>query len=111
MSARAACCGRAWRALPTSPSTAEPARVTMPEFAPPREQPAVDLRPFTGSYRCEGLLMAVTDRHEGERVLRPAYEGADGPADTFEPPHWNAGTFEPLHRNLVPVSDTPAKSA
>ncbi|MFF2807893.1 serine hydrolase domain-containing protein [Streptomyces sp. NPDC058000] len=80
--------------------TAELAGVTMPEFGPSQEQVSVDPRPFTGGYRREGFLMTVTDRPEGEGVLRLTYEGADG----------LAGTFDPLHWNLVPVSDTPTKT-
>ncbi|MCE4943649.1 beta-lactamase family protein [Streptomyces albulus] len=80
--------------------TAELAGLAVPEFAPPEQQPTVEPRPFTGSYPREGFLMTVTDCPDGEGVLRLTYEGADG----------LAGTFDPLHWNLVPVSDTPAKT-
>ncbi|MFF9507029.1 serine hydrolase domain-containing protein [Streptomyces sp. NPDC014724] len=80
--------------------TAEFAGVAMPEFGPAEDEPEVDTRPFTGSYRREGFLMTVTDRPVGEGVLQVKYEGADG----------LKGTFEPLFWNLTPVSDSPAKT-
>lgn len=72
----------------------ELAGVRMPApFAPAAQPPAVDITPFTGSYRREGVAITVTER-EGEGHLR--YEFVDG----------MAGLAPAMDTTLIPVSDT-----
>ncbi|WP_433544659.1 serine hydrolase domain-containing protein [Streptomyces sp. CA-294286] len=72
----------------------ELARVTMPEpFGPAPEPPAVDISPFVGTYRREGVIIRVSD-HGG--VAHLVYEFVDGMKDLSPP----------LEMDLVPVSPT-----
>jgi hypothetical protein len=73
---------------------AELAGVRMPDaFGPPDPPPVVDLAPFVGAYRREGVVITVSER-EGEPHLR--YEFVDGMKDLSPP----------LEADLVPVSET-----
>ena len=66
----------------------------MPEpFAPAADLPAVDITPFVGTYRREGVAITVTD-HDGTAHL--VYEFVDGMKDLAPP----------LEMDLVPVSPT-----
>jgi CubicO group peptidase (beta-lactamase class C family) len=72
----------------------ELAGVRMPEtFAPAAQPPAVDITPFVGTYRREGVAITVTD-HDGTAHL--VYEFVDG----------MKGLAPPLEMDLVPVSPT-----
>ncbi|MFI2213427.1 serine hydrolase domain-containing protein [Streptomyces sp. NPDC020141] len=73
---------------------AELAGVTMPApFAPPARPPAVDLAPYVGTYRREGVVITVTER---EGAGHAVYEFVDGMKDFSEP----------LEIGLVPVTET-----
>ncbi|MFI0715217.1 serine hydrolase domain-containing protein [Streptomyces inhibens] len=72
----------------------ELAGVRMPDaFEPAAQPPTVDMAPFLGTYRREGVVITVTE-HDGTPHL--VYEFVDGMKD-FSPP---------LEMNLTPVSDT-----
>jgi CubicO group peptidase (beta-lactamase class C family) len=72
----------------------ELAGVRMPDpFGPAPQPPAVDITPFTGTYRREGVVITVGE-HDGEPRLR--YEFVDGMKDLSPP----------LDLDLVPVSET-----
>ncbi|TLS46339.1 beta-lactamase family protein [Streptomyces montanus] len=76
---------------------ADLADVRMPDpFGPPAQPPAVDIAPYAGTYKREGVLITVTvtgDGEEGKAHL--VYEFVDGMKD-FSPP---------LEMDLVPVSE------
>ncbi|QIQ04681.1 serine hydrolase domain-containing protein [Streptomyces liangshanensis] len=72
----------------------ELAGVRMPDaFAPPPRPPVVDLAPFAGVYRREGVVITVGERDGSPHLV---YEFVDGMKD-FSPP---------LDVSLVPVSDS-----
>ncbi|MDP9842851.1 serine hydrolase domain-containing protein [Streptosporangium lutulentum] len=74
---------------------AELAGVTMPEaFGPPAEPPAVDVTPYLGTYRREGVEITITQDEDGTAHLR--YEFVDGMKDLSPP----------LEAVLIPVTDT-----
>ncbi|MEV6913209.1 serine hydrolase domain-containing protein [Amycolatopsis sp. NPDC051071] len=62
------------------------------EFAPPLSPPSVDVAPFAGTYRREGVIITVT---ETDGKLRFVYEFADAIKDIAPP----------IEAELVPVSD------
>ncbi|OXM50083.1 serine hydrolase domain-containing protein [Amycolatopsis alba] len=62
------------------------------DFAPPATPPSVDVGPFAGTYRREGVIITVT---ETEGKLRFVYEFADG----------LEGIAPPIEADLVPVSE------
>ena len=73
---------------------ADLAGVRMPDsFAPPARPPAVDVTPFLGTYRREGVLITVTD-HDGTPHLEYAF--VDGMKDLSPP----------IEMDLVAVSET-----
>ncbi|TDD18291.1 serine hydrolase domain-containing protein [Nonomuraea diastatica] len=73
---------------------AELAGVRMPPpFAPPADPPAVDLAPWTGTYKRAGVVTTITQDDRGARIR---YEFVDGMKD-FSPP---------LEAELTPVSPT-----
>ncbi|AIG75729.1 Penicillin-binding protein 4 [Amycolatopsis japonica] len=72
----------------------EVAGVEVPaDFAPPASPPSVDVAPFAGTYRREGVIITVT---ETAGKLRFVYEFADG----------LKGIAPPIEAELVPVSDS-----
>ncbi|MFE7741580.1 serine hydrolase domain-containing protein [Nocardia sp. NPDC057455] len=73
---------------------AELAGVQMPAaFAPPAAPPAVDITPFTGIYRREGVVITVTERDGAGHLV---YEFVDG----------MAGLSPAMEMTLTPISDT-----
>ncbi|TDC02395.1 class A beta-lactamase-related serine hydrolase [Nonomuraea longispora] len=73
---------------------AELADVRMPPpFAPPANPPAVDLAPWTGTYRRPGVVTTITGDERGGRIR---YEFVDG----------MEGFSDPLESDLTPVSPT-----
>lgn len=72
---------------------AELADATMPpDFSPGPDRPSVDMTPFVGPYRREGVAIEVTDLDGAPRLV---YEFVDGMAHLSPP----------LVLDLVPVSD------
>ncbi|MFH8975814.1 serine hydrolase domain-containing protein [Streptomyces sp. NPDC017890] len=72
----------------------ELAGVRMPDaFAPAARPPAVDITPFTGTYRREGVAITVTERNGKGHLV---YEFVDG----------MAGLSPAMEMELVPVSRT-----
>ncbi|MBB4894240.1 CubicO group peptidase (beta-lactamase class C family) [Streptomyces olivoverticillatus] len=72
----------------------ELAGVTMPDsFAPAAQPPVVDLAPFVGTYRREGVVITVTERDGAGHLV---YEFVDG-MKNFSPP---------LEADLIPVTQT-----
>ncbi|GAT69631.1 beta-lactamase family protein [Planomonospora sp. ID91781] len=73
----------------------ELAGVTMPApFGPPAQPLAVDIAPFLGTYRREGVVITVGRKDDGTPHLR--YEFVDGMKDLSPP----------LEADLIPVSET-----
>lgn len=62
-------------------------------FAPPAEPPVVDLAPFLGTYRREGVVVTVTERNGAGHAV---YEFVDG----------MKGFSEPLEIDLLPVTES-----
>lgn len=72
----------------------ELAGVTMPgAFGPPTPPPAIDIAPFAGTYKREGVVITVSERDGAPRML---YEFVDGMKDMSPP----------LDMSLTPVSVT-----
>ncbi|QBD76627.1 hypothetical protein EPA93_11680 [Ktedonosporobacter rubrisoli] len=73
---------------------AELAGVTMPpDFKPAPQPPVVDITPFIGTYKREGVIITFSERHGKPHLI---YEFVDGMKDLSPP----------LEVDLVPVSET-----
>jgi CubicO group peptidase (beta-lactamase class C family) len=64
-----------------------------PNFGPPAVPPVVDIQPYIGQYRREGVLIRIT---EDEGKLHLVYEFVDGMKDLSPP----------IEADLIPVSET-----